>query len=68
MLWENKYEFIKSKILLFSMETMVQKDIDTSKDVLIFARKNYKTYKNHFLSRNLKPISFDKFLENYKLK
>lgn len=50
------------------MRTIVQKDIDTSKEVLVFAKKNYKTYKDHFKSRNLKPISFDKFLENYKLK
>ena len=48
------------------MQSKSQMDIDTSKDVLIFAKKNYETYKNHFLSRNLKPISFEEFLKNYK--
>ena len=49
------------------MQTMLQIDIETSKEVLIFAKKNYETYKNHFLSRNLKPIPFEEFLENYKV-
>ena len=49
------------------MSLIDQKDIETSKEVLIFAEKNYKTYKDHFLSRNLQPMSFDKFVENYKL-
>ncbi len=49
------------------MQTMLQMDIDTSKEVLIFAKKNYETYKNHYLSRNLEPISFEEFLKNYNL-
>jgi len=49
------------------MHNKLRMDIDTSKEVLIFAKKNYETYKNHFLSRNLKPISFEEFLKNYKL-
>jgi hypothetical protein len=49
------------------MQTIVQKDINNSSRVMIFAKKNYETYKNHFLSKNLKPISFEEFLKNYKL-
>ena len=49
------------------MQTMAQMNIDTSKEVLIFAKKNYETYKKHFISRNLKPISFEEFSKNYKL-
>jgi len=49
------------------MQRILQMDIDTSKEVLVFAKKNYETYKNHFLSRNFKPISFEEFLKNYKL-
>jgi hypothetical protein len=56
------------------MPGLLQKDIDTSKEVLIFAEKNYETaeknyetYKNHYLSRNLKPISFEEFLKNYEV-
>ncbi|MFT6755829.1 MAG: hypothetical protein ACJAV9_001320 [Urechidicola sp.] len=49
------------------MQKILQIDIDTSKEVLVFAKKNYKTYENHFLSRNLKPIPFDEFLKNYKI-
>ncbi len=49
------------------METNVKIKVKTSKEVLIFAKKNYETYKNHFISRNLQPMSFDKFVENYKI-
>lgn len=31
-----------------------------------FARRNYEIYKEHFKSRNLKPVmTLDEFMENY---
>ncbi|MFB9271423.1 hypothetical protein ACFFT3_05940 [Lutibacter litoralis] len=30
------------------------------------ALKNYKTYLKHYSFRNLKPMSFDEFLKNYR--
>ena len=49
------------------MKNSPQMDIETSNEVLVFAKKNYQTYTNHYKSRNLKPMSFEEFLKNYKL-
>ena len=49
------------------MESKLKMYIDTSSEVLVFAKKNYETYRNHFKSRNLKPKSLEEFLKNYKL-
>ena len=31
------------------------------------AKKNYNTYLQHYLNKNLKPMTFDEFFKNYNI-
>jgi uncharacterized short protein YbdD (DUF466 family) len=42
---------------------MDRKKLET---ITSFARRNYKTYVQHYKSRNLTPMSLEEFLKNYQ--
>ena len=49
------------------MNTDLQDKERSTSRVSRFARRNYETYKKHFLSRNQKPVlTLDEFMENYR--
>ena len=48
------------------MEKDVQQEFDSTRRVRRYARRNYEIYKEHFKSRNLKPVlTLEEFMENY---
>ena len=48
------------------MELELHDQSDAASKVRRYARRNYETYKEHFKSRNLKPVlTLEEFMENY---
>ncbi len=48
------------------MKTKSSLKYDTSHPVFKNAMRDYKTYVEHYKSRNLTPIPFDNFFDNYR--
>ncbi len=48
------------------MKTLLPDELISAKKIGRFAKRNYETYKEHYKSRNMKPIlTLDDFLKNY---
>ena len=48
------------------MKTKLQDELNTTKRIGRFAKRNYEIYKEHYKSRNMIPIlTLDDFLKNY---
>ncbi len=49
------------------MKTLLQDELKSTKTVSSFAKRSYKIYQEHYLSKNLKPaLSMEEFLDNYR--
>ncbi len=48
------------------MKIKLQDELNTTKRIGRFARRNYETYKEHYKSRNMIPtLTLDDFMKNY---
>jgi hypothetical protein len=49
------------------MKTELQDQINSTRKFSRFAKRSYEIYKEHFKSRNQKPVlTLDEFMENYR--
>jgi hypothetical protein len=49
------------------MNTKLPEEVNSTKRISRFARRNYEIYKEHYKSRNLNAIlSLDEFMKNYR--
>ena len=49
------------------MKTVLQDDLSSVQKISSFARRSYKIYQEHYLSRNLKPtMTKEEFMQNYR--
>ena len=49
------------------MKTLLNDDLKPTQKVSSFAKRSYKIYQEHYMSRNLKPaLTMEEFLNNYR--
>jgi hypothetical protein len=49
------------------MKTEVHDELNPTKKVSSFAKRSYKIYQEHYMSRNLKPaLTMEEFMQNYR--
>ncbi len=49
------------------MKTVLQDELSSTKRISRFAKRSYKTYQEHYKSRNQTPVlTLDEFMENYR--